>query len=142
MSAMRPDIPGYDHRDCDTALRENRPEDACAGCRTPPADRPRYASAPPPEGAVTLDDMLATGATYRRLDHWVRRGWLSPEHAAPGSGFARAWTPRDLSIVRVLVRLTSVGIPADVAAPWAVACVDEGRCTVTVNGVTISWEAP
>jgi hypothetical protein len=142
MSVARPEIPGYDHRDCDTALQENRPEDACAGCRAPAPTRPRHSFEPVPDGAVSLHDMLATGASYRRLDHWVRQGWLSPTDAAPGSGMARTWTPRDLTIVKVMVRLTSVGIPAATAATWAAACADENLTTVTVNGVTITWETP
>lgn len=48
-------------------------------------------TAPP----VPLGDVLAhTGLTYRRLDHWTRRGVLGPDltPTAKGSGTARLWT--------------------------------------------------
>jgi hypothetical protein len=133
--------PEYPHHACDVALTHDRPEDACDGCRNPAAG-PRHAFAPAPEGVVALDEMLATGATYRRLDYWVRQGYLSPTDAAPGSGYARAWTPRDLIVVKVMLRLTSVGLPVASAASWAAACADDGLTTVTVNDVTITWEKP
>ena len=42
------------------------------------------------------------GISYRRLDHYVRAGYLSPAVAAQGSGSARLWEP---AVVAQLVDL-------------------------------------
>jgi DNA-binding transcriptional MerR regulator len=31
-------------------------------------------------------------ATYRQLDHWVRKGYLHPENPEPGSGSVRRFS--------------------------------------------------
>lgn len=62
--------------------------------------------------------MLATGVTYRQLDYWTRKGILTPEAATPGSGYARRWSPADLTRVRMLLALTSIGLALSEAVEW------------------------
>lgn len=37
------------------------------------------------------------GASYRTVDHWIRRGVLAPAVPAGGSGTIRRWTPGDVA---------------------------------------------
>src|SRR5690242_11820245 len=41
--------------------------------------------------AVSLDQMLATGVSYRQIDYWCRQGYLKPLTASPGKGAGRVW---------------------------------------------------
>jgi len=57
--------------------------------------------------------------SYRRLDHWVRRGYLHPADAAPGSGYSRDWSADELRVAARMARLVNAGLRPDVAAVWA-----------------------
>jgi hypothetical protein len=69
------------------------------------------------------------GVTYRRLDHWVRRGYLRPGRQEAGtrhsSGSYRTWTPAELETARLMGRLTRAGLTPAAAAKAARA---GGRC--------------
>lgn len=49
----------------------------------------------------------ATGASYRQLDYWDRKGLVGP--GSPGSGNQRRWSEDDLALCRVLAALTRLG---------------------------------
>lgn len=86
----------------------------------------------------SLAEMLATGATYRQLDYWARRGWLTSDN--PGSGHARRWTPRDRAVAHLMVRLGETGLRTDVAARVAADAADHGIASYSSEwGVTIMW---
>lgn len=92
-----------------------------------------------------LVDMLGTGATYRQLDYWTRRGWFSPpghpeDRQAVGSGKARKWTERERQIASLIVRLTRSGVNVTTAARIARDAVDLYVNRVqTEDGIVISW---
>lgn len=95
---------------------------------------------------VSARQMMATGATYRQIDHWTRSGWLSKsgeeESAAPGSGTRRAWTGREYRIASLMVRLINLGMRPRPAARMARASIDHGVNSVaTEDGVTVSWRS-
>jgi DNA-binding transcriptional MerR regulator len=50
------------------------------------------------------------GASYRQLDYWVRRGYLRPEEATPGTGYARTWAPSELRVAARMARLVAAGL--------------------------------
>jgi len=56
--------------------------------------------------------------TYRQLDHWARRRWLVPSYGG-GTGCPRRWTPGELAVARLMVRLVQAGLEPEVAAPVA-----------------------
>lgn len=58
---------------------------------------------------------LQLGISYRQLDYWVRRDFLRPEDASPGSGYARRWPAAELDVARRMGVLTKAGLPL----PWA-----------------------
>lgn len=63
---------------------------------------------------VTLNQDTGEGApldgiTYRQLDFWVRRGYLHPDHEAPGSGGNRRWTEQECHVARLMGRLVAAG---------------------------------
>jgi DNA-binding transcriptional MerR regulator len=51
-----------------------------------------------------------TGATYRNLDYWVRKGLLKPHHPMPGSGTVRYWRLIDVRVARALVAFSALGV--------------------------------
>ena len=58
-----------------------------------------------------IDQILEeTGATYRKLDYWVRIGLLHPRNPAPGSGAQRVWPARELQVAKRMVELTKAGL--------------------------------
>lgn len=60
-----------------------------------------------------------TGVTYRRLDYWVRMGYVTPEIRGAGSGRARGWSNENVdrvveirdAIDRAVALLHGAGIP-------------------------------
>lgn len=56
-----------------------------------------------------------TGATYRMIDYWVRRGLLKPARALPGSGTARLWSASELKVARRMVVLVEAGLTVEAA---------------------------
>lgn len=89
---------------------------------------------------VTLDDMLATGATYRRIDYWTRRGWLANDVALPGTGHPRRWSQRDRDVVALMVRLTGAGVAPHVAIEWVRDAVDRDNWVQQSHGLWINWQ--
>ena len=55
------------------------------------------------------------GVTYRQLDFWVRRGYLRPEHEAPGCGGNRKWTEEECRVARLMGRLVAAGFTPEIA---------------------------
>lgn len=88
--------------------------------------------------------VTATGVTYRQLDHWTSRGYLTPVAAAegvedarhPGSGRARIYDARAVEKTRLMVALTRYGLTPAAASAAADALLDSGRVDVGA-GVTI-----
>lgn len=64
------------------------------------------------------DVLSATGLTYRQLDYWTQRGYLSAEGIA-GRGNRREWSPREVTVAGVMHHLIAAGIEASVAAELA-----------------------
>lgn len=99
----------------------------------------------PEEPTVTLADMLATGATYRQIDHWTRCGYLPPTGRVKdtgGSGNPRLWTLAHRDLVWYIVRLTRAGIEVPKASRWAARFVETGDTRVHEHGVDLQWSAP
>jgi len=88
---------------------------------------------------ATLDDMLATGATYRMIDYWTHQGILSPP--SQGSGRPRTWTERDRLLAALIVKFRGAGFAMRAAVDLATEAVDNPyRMTLTRNGIQIMWE--
>lgn len=49
-----------------------------------------------------------TGATYRQVDHWARKGWIPGQPAEVGSGMRRRWTPAQVERVGVLLKASKL----------------------------------
>jgi DNA-binding transcriptional MerR regulator len=80
----------------------------------------------------TLPDLAALGLTYRQLDFWVRKGYLSA--ATPGSGKRRTWSDDELAIAAHMVRLISCGFTVARAAEIARGRSPHGACTFLTLG--------
>lgn len=95
---------------------------------------------PPP---VTLEQMLATGATYRQIDHWTRLGILTPGGAGQGSGHSRVWSLRDLHTAATIIRLCDAGLTLATARRAAdEAWVTGSRMHRLSDTVTVLWQPP
>lgn len=75
---------------------------------------PREARVVADQWSVT-EILTYTGATYRMLDYWVRRGLLHPERSSPGSGVSRLWTATELKVARRMVVLVEAGLTVEAA---------------------------
>lgn len=53
------------------------------------------------------------GVTYRQLDCWARSGAARPTVTANGSGSLRMWSPSEITVLRVLGRLSRLGCAGD-----------------------------
>jgi DNA-binding transcriptional MerR regulator len=83
-----------------------------------------------------------TGTTYRQLDYWERKGYIT----APGggSGVPREWDRTELAVATTMALLVQSGLQVAVAAKAAREIVDSGYpttriapgITITVAGVT------
>lgn len=87
---------------------------------------------------TTVEQALAgLPTTYRQVDHWVRQGHLNVP--APGTGANRAWSRRELKVLRYMAMLVQAGFRPDHAAPVARAAVDHDTSVVKVtNFVTVA----
>lgn len=73
-------------------------------------------------GDMTSDEFLEAcpGLTYRRLDHWTRKGYLRPrERPRDTSGYVRCWAPGEVPVAAVMMALTAAGFLPDTAAQVA-----------------------
>lgn len=60
---------------------------------------------------------VLTGATFRQLDHWTRKGYIIPSvRVSVGSGHNRLWSFDDAVQIAVLVQLCAAGVAPTVAA--------------------------
>jgi DNA-binding transcriptional MerR regulator len=66
----------------------------------------------------THDAAKAAGITYRQLDHWCRRGYLTPDHPG-GIGVPRHWTVREVAVLQTMAQLVHLGFTARAAARLA-----------------------
>lgn len=102
----------------------------------------RSAVEPVETPAVSLEQMLATGVSYRQLDYWCRRGYLRPVEASPGTGCIRVWPAVERDVALLITRLQAVGVELVKAAQIARSLVDSGTNRAELGGgVFISIDA-
>lgn len=89
--------------------------------------------------ASTAALALELGVSYRRLDHWVHRGYLRPWNPTPGTGRARAWPTNECQVAALMVRLISAGFEL---APAAELARDAVAAWATLGGSACAEIAP
>jgi hypothetical protein len=57
-----------------------------------------------------------TGASYRQLDFWCRRGYVGSQNDGEGHGSQRRWSPEEVAVVSRMVALVKAGLDPSVAA--------------------------
>lgn len=92
---------------------------------------------------TTIADEL--GISYRRLDYWIRVGYLHAE-GQQGSGYRRVMDEKEILIARYMVRLLEAGLAVDGASIVARRMVydgaEDGIVSATLpGGVLISMQA-
>lgn len=93
--------------------------------------------------SVTLDAMLATGASYRQIDYWAQRGYLKPVQEKQGSGNNRSWPASEREIARIMMKLLGVGVELARAAQYARRAVETGAPEIDLgNGLMLTIATP
>ena len=82
---------------------------------------------------------LRYGLTYRQLDYWTRRGYLTAEQSHPGTGYRRCWPPSEIEVAGRMKRLIDGGM--SVMAAVELARLGAGRHEVA-PGVVVEVGAP
>ena len=75
------------------------------------------------------------GVSYRKLDYWIRRGYLLA--VMEGSGYVREVDPTEEDIARLMVRLIGCGLSVEAAAIAARRMIYDGLNTTTLPGGVI-----
>ncbi len=58
---------------------------------------------------VTTKDVQAiSGATFKQLDYWCRRGWIPDMPTEIGTGNRRVWTQEAVDVAKFLVSASSL----------------------------------
>jgi hypothetical protein len=74
-------------------------------------------------GDLLSDDFLEAcpGLTYRRLDHWTRRGFLRTRirEDEDRQGCPRYWPPEEVPVAQVMIALTAAGLTPEAAVSVA-----------------------
>jgi hypothetical protein len=52
----------------------------------------------------------ALGLSFRRLDLWIRAGYLRPSGAGNGTGSRRTWPATEQAVAAIMLRLTAAGL--------------------------------
>jgi len=77
----------------------------------PAPDLERRARRPHRRDLVTSRDIVHhTGASYRKVDYWVRQSILQPATTSAGSGVPRTFHRRELTVAAVTARLAAAGL--------------------------------
>lgn len=71
----------------------------------PPKKRGAVKNKPP---YTTSEVMRLVGCTYRKLDHWSRRGYIPGQEGGVGSGHRRDWTDDQIDRVRLLMMASEI----------------------------------
>lgn len=111
--------------------------------RSATAPHPPHHTGPPMAGTLSAVELAQrTGATYRQIDYWTRRGLLGPvQGSGRGSGHYRRFPMSAVLVADALVAvgaLTEVRRQMDLYDAVAVAAL-AGETSATIGRVTISW---
>ncbi len=60
----------------------------------------------------TLCDV--SGATFRQVDHWCRKGYLKPVGGV-GTGYSRDFPGDEVRVAKIMARLVSAGVSPEAA---------------------------
>ena len=79
--------------------------------------------------------------SYRQLDHWVGKGYLTIGEPHPGSGGHRRWLPDDVMRARVFAELVHAGVrPESITEALPTAALAPTLGVVQLGRLTITWE--
>lgn len=83
------------------------------------------------------------GITYRQLDYWCRKGWISQHASAPlGHGIVRQLTRQEVTRINRLAALVNAGMnPQSAAAALDRAVEDNGNAVIVTGPVRIVVDA-
>lgn len=93
-------------------------------------------------GGQELLDLAGPGATYRRLDHWVSRGYVHPANRRASSGVPRRFTQFEARVFTLTVHLAvECGLIPEIAASAARTLLESGTGSIPLGeGVTLHVE--
>ncbi len=66
--------------------------------------------------SVGANELMArSGASFRAIDYWTRRGFIVADDDAPGSGRPRTWPESEVAVATRIQRLRTAGLALGVA---------------------------
>lgn len=68
---------------------------------------------------IRSSDIVGGGLTYRKLDHWVRKGYITPLHEVHGAGNKRSFSRQEARVARRMQSLIEAGLTLEAAAKYA-----------------------
>lgn len=88
---------------------------------------------------TTRDVMRLSGATYRQIDHWCRRGFLGERlTASTGSGYERTFTYLEVRQVVLGRELIALGVNPEKALAYAAQMLaEDGRLALRSGSMTV-----
>lgn len=92
-------------------------------------------------GFSSTQVVTQTGCTYRQLDYWVSRKFLTPEVAdSTGSGSVRVFNELTISIVRTALDLIDAGFTPKAALDYANQLnLDPGNPIICGGNIVTLW---
>jgi DNA-binding transcriptional MerR regulator len=60
---------------------------------------------------TTKDVQVISGATFKQLDYWCRRGWIPDMPTETGTGNRRVWTSEAVEVAKRLVAASKLCTP-------------------------------
>lgn len=83
--------------------------------------------------------LLAAGVSYRRMDHWITKGWVRvATQANPGSGRHRQITEHEVAVARLMAALIRGGVNPETASRLA-RHLWEGEEARLTDALVVSW---
>jgi DNA-binding transcriptional MerR regulator len=77
------------------------------------------------------------GISYRQLDYWSRRGFISTKH--PGYGHQRQWDDSEADRTLMLARLVRAGFELEWASRHVTCLLANGRAHVAPGMTLAAW---
>ena len=76
---------------------------------------------------TTIQALIATGASYRQIDYWIRKGYVNGGHPGPGTGNPRMLTFDQVVRIGLLADLTRLGLRPSSLLPGELAHLAAGE---------------
>lgn len=82
-----------------------------------------------------------TGATYRQLDHWARKGYLNIDQEV-ATGIPRDWPMEEVRVAEIVVKFINAGMNLNAAFTYARQILGSREDIILADGLLILRGTP